>query len=64
MMEAENAKNQNAVQILKANTERQGQATDMAMKSIDMAHRHTKERLETVHKMIKPGISKPELPEI
>ncbi len=45
---------QNAVALVKAQTERFAKSVDLRIKDKDMHHRHYKERLETAHKISQP----------
>ncbi len=46
------SKNDNLVQVIKANTEKFAKSVDLAIKEKDMSHRHLKEAIETHHKAI------------
>jgi len=50
MLDAKNKKDQNSVQVLKSQTERTGQAVELALKGADMEHRHRKDNLEAINK--------------
>lgn len=51
IMDAQKAKNDNAVEIDKHNTEKLRAGTDMAMSVADMHHRHSKDTHELAHKI-------------
>ena len=52
MADVQISKNANLVQVIKANTEKFAKAVDLQLKHHDMSHRHTKEVIETHHKVL------------
>jgi rhodanese-related sulfurtransferase len=54
MLDAEQSKNDNLVQIIKANTERFSKQVELQLNTRDMNHRHLKEAIETRHKVSQP----------
>lgn len=55
MADLKQSHDSNMIQALKAQTERFAKEVDMELKRMDMHHRHTKERIETHHKLNSKG---------
>lgn len=53
MAEAQDNAQMRQMEMMKNDTERMGQAVDVALKTADMRHNHAKETVETVHKVTK-----------